>query len=111
MAMSNHGFLYRRWQFLAQRHPSAVLLAAQLLSLLLYPVFDGRHSGRALFGAFGVLFPLLAVWVVSRSPAVKWVAWLVAVRMVSEGVDVPRLARTKRPMACAKKSGVDDEVA
>ena len=78
MAMSNHGFLYRRWQFLARRHPSAVLLAAQLLSLLLYPVFDGRHSGRALFGAFGILFPLLAVWVVSRSPAVKWVAWLVA---------------------------------
>ena len=86
MAMSNHGFLYRRWQFLAQRHPSAVLLAAQLLSLLLYPVFDGRHSGRALFGAFGVLFPLLAVWVVSRSPAVKWVAWLVAVPAILASV-------------------------
>ena len=78
MPMSNQSFLYRRWRFLASRHPSAVLLAAQLLSLLLYPVFDGRHSGRALFGAFGVLFPLLAVWVVSRSPAIKWVAWLVA---------------------------------
>ncbi|MGH8072694.1 MAG: ion channel [Lysobacter sp.] len=79
MPISNQSFLYRRWRFLASRHPSAVLLGAQLLSLLLYPVFDGRHSGRALFGAFGVLFPLLAVWVVSRSPAVKWVAWLVAV--------------------------------
>lgn len=84
--MINHGFLYRRWQFLARRHPSAVLLAAQLASLLLYPVFDGRHSGRALFGAFGVLFPLLAVWVVSRSPAVKWVAWLVAVPAILASV-------------------------
>ena len=84
--MVNHGFLYRRWEFLARRHPSAVLLAAQLLSLLLYPVFDGRHSGRALFGAFGVLFPLLAVWVVSRSPAVKWVAWLVAAPAIAASV-------------------------
>lgn len=86
MTISRHGFLYRRWEFLARRHPSAVLLAAQLLSLLLYPVFDGRHSGRALFGAFGVLFPLLAVWVVSRSPAVKWVAWLVAVPAILASV-------------------------
>ncbi len=84
--MSYHGFLYRRWQFLARRHPSAILLAAQLASLLLYPVFDGRHSGRALFGAFGVLFPLLAVWVVSRSPAVKWAAWLVAVPAILASV-------------------------
>lgn len=84
--MTYHGFLYRRWHFLAKRHPSAILLAAQLLSLLLYPVFDGRHSGRALFGAFSVLFPLLAVWVVSRSPAVKWVAWLVAVPAIVASV-------------------------
>jgi hypothetical protein len=78
MTINYRAFLYRRWEFFARRHPSAVLLAAQLASLLLYPVFDGRHSARALFGAFGVLFPLLAVWVVSRSPAVRWVAWLVA---------------------------------
>ncbi|MGY0799676.1 ion channel [Lysobacter sp. A286] len=77
--MGNYGYLYRRWQLIAKRHPSAFLLAAQLLSLLLYPVFDGRHSQRVLFGAFGVLVPLLAVWVVWRSPAIKWVAWLVAV--------------------------------
>ena len=56
-------------------HPSAFLLAAQLLSLVLYAAFDGVHSGRALLGAFGVVVLALAVWVVNRSPAINWIAW------------------------------------
>jgi Ion channel len=31
------------------------------------------------FGAFGVLVLALAVWVVNRSPAIKWIAWIIAV--------------------------------
>ena len=38
---------------MARRHPSALLLAAQLLSLLLYPLMDDTQSGRVLFGAVG----------------------------------------------------------
>jgi hypothetical protein len=60
------------------RHPSAYLLLAQLLSLVLYAVFDDAPGGRALLGAFGVLLLALVVWVVNRSPAVNWIAWILA---------------------------------
>jgi hypothetical protein len=67
------------WSRIARRHPSAFLLAVQLLSLVVYPLFDGLPSGRLVFGAFGATVLLLAVWVVNRSPAVNWVAWSLAV--------------------------------
>jgi len=67
-----------RWRGQARRHPSAFLLAAQLLSLILSPLFDEMRSGRVLFGALGVVVLMLAVWVVNRSPAKVWVAWLLA---------------------------------
>jgi len=67
-----------RWRVQARRHPSAFLLAAQLLSLVLYPLFDEMRGGRVLLGALGVVVMMLAVWVVNRSPAKVWVAWLLA---------------------------------
>ncbi len=67
-----------RWRVQARRHPSAFLLGAQLLSLVLYPLFDEMRGGRVLFGALGVVVLMLAVWVVNRSPAKVWVAWLLA---------------------------------
>ena len=60
------------------RHPSLFLLVAQLLSLVLYAVFDGADSGKGLLAAFGVLVLLLVVWVVKRSPATNWIAWALA---------------------------------
>jgi hypothetical protein len=69
----------RPWTVLARRHPSAFLLAAQLLSLLLYPSMDDTASGRLLFGAVALVVVPLAVWVVNRSPSVRWVAWLLAI--------------------------------
>ncbi len=59
-------------------HPSALLLAAQLLSLLLYPLVDGTHSGRVLLGAVALVVVPLAVWVVRRSAAANWIAWTLA---------------------------------
>jgi hypothetical protein len=67
------------WRGLARRHPSAFLLAAQLVSLVLYAFFDGSTNGRALLGTFGVLVLMLAVWVVRRSPALNWIAWVLVV--------------------------------
>lgn len=64
------------WRALTRRHPSAFLLAAQLVSLALHAVFDGSSNGRALLGIFGVLVLALVVWVVARSPALNWVAWV-----------------------------------
>lgn len=64
------------WRALTRRHPSAFLLAAQLLSLLLYAMFDGSSSRRALLGVVGILILALVVWVVDRSPALTWIAWI-----------------------------------
>jgi len=63
------------------RHPSALLLAAQLLSLLLYAQI-GDHdtqTSRVVFGAIALVVVPLAVWVVRRSPSANWIAWLLAV--------------------------------
>jgi len=70
------------WHAPLRRHPSAFLLAAQLLSLLLYPLVDDTQSGRLLFGAVALVVVPLAVWVVNRSPAVSAIAWLLAVPAV-----------------------------
>lgn len=67
------------------RHPSALLLAAQLLSLLLYAQIGDTEQpdGRVLFGAVALVVVPLAVWVVRRSPSVNWIAW---------GLGVPAIA-------------------
>lgn len=77
--MSERNLSYLRWRVRVRRHPSAFLLAAQLLSLIVYPVLDETRGARVVFGAFGVLVLALAVWVVNRSPAIKWIAWIIAV--------------------------------
>jgi hypothetical protein len=59
-------------------HPSAFLLAAQLLLLVLYAVFDGKHGQRALISAFGLIVLLMVLWVVTSSTRVRWVTWLIA---------------------------------
>jgi hypothetical protein len=64
---------------MARSHPSAFLLAAQLLSLLVYPLMDDTTSGRLVFSAVAVVIVPLAVWVVNRSPFVSVVGWLLAI--------------------------------
>ena len=64
---------------LATRHPSAFLLSAQLLSLLLYPWMDTTQEGRLMFGAVALVVVPLTVWVVDRSPSRTGVAWALAV--------------------------------
>jgi hypothetical protein len=71
-----------RWPSL-KHHPSALLLFVQLASLVLYPLLDETEPGRVLFGTFGVMVLLLAVWVVNRSPAANWIAWIVAVPAIT----------------------------
>jgi hypothetical protein len=74
--MSKHNPSFVDWRALARTHPSAFLLAAQLLSLFLYAAFDGNSSGRVILGAFGILILTLVVWVITRSPALNWIAWV-----------------------------------
>ena len=46
------------WIQAALRHPSAVLLAAQLLGVVLYPFMDGP-TGRAALSLFGLIHSVL----------------------------------------------------
>lgn len=71
-----------RWIVMARRHPSAWLLAVQLLGVLLYPAMEHMPAGRALFGAFGMVVLGLAVWVVRRSPLLLWLALTLAIPAV-----------------------------
>lgn len=82
--MMRQGTLWSRpWAAIARRHPSAFLLAAQLLSLLIYPVMDDTPSGRLLFGAVALVVVPLAVWVVRRSPSVRVIAWMLAIPAIT----------------------------
>jgi len=76
--MNHRDILFLHWRALARRHPSAFLLAAQLLSLALYVALEDVSGGRILLGAFGMLVLLLVVWVVTHSPAISWVGWILA---------------------------------
>lgn len=61
------------WRALASRHPSAFLLTAQLVSLILYAVLEGNASARVILGLFGVLILTLVIWVLKRSATTWWV--------------------------------------
>jgi hypothetical protein len=56
------------------KHPSAVLLAAQLLGLLAYPYLQGSRAGIAIFGVLQLAIVATALWAVRRTPALSWVA-------------------------------------
>jgi Ion channel len=61
------------------REPSAILLAAQLAALALYPFMEGNDAGRALFRALGIALLGLVVLAVRTLPALTWVGALLAV--------------------------------
>jgi hypothetical protein len=58
---------------LAKREPSAVLFAAQLAAVLLYPFMEGRDVGRALFSVFGIAILGLVVLAVRSTPGLTWI--------------------------------------
>jgi hypothetical protein len=62
----------------AKRQPSAVLLAAQLAAILIYPFLEEGAAGRAIFSVFGIAILGLVVLAVRSSPAVTWVSVLLA---------------------------------
>ncbi|MEA2420167.1 MAG: hypothetical protein QOE60_2373 [Thermoleophilaceae bacterium] len=60
----------------ARREPSAVLLAAQLGGVLLYPFMESSDVGRSLFSVFGIAILGLVVMAVRSSPGLTWVGVL-----------------------------------
>ncbi len=63
---------------LARREPSAILFAAQLGAVLLYPFMEGSDVGRALFSVFGIAILGLVVLAVRSSPGLTRVGLLLA---------------------------------
>jgi hypothetical protein len=63
----------------ARREPSAILLAAQLAGVLLYPLMEGSDVGRALFSVFGIAILGLVVLAVRSSPGLTWIGLLLGI--------------------------------
>jgi hypothetical protein len=63
-------------------HPSAALLVAQLLGVLLYPFMDDSPVGRAAVSLFSLVVLVLAVRAVRATPALTWVSVLLGVPVV-----------------------------
>lgn len=72
-----------RWLVNARRHPSAFLLLAQLLALLIYPFIANTSSGRAWLAALGALVLGLTIWMVRRTPGRAWISFGLALAAVS----------------------------
>ena len=66
-----------------RKHPSGLLLAAQILMVVLDPLMEGTHAGRACFVVFGNLVLALALLVVFRSPVVNWIGLVLAAPAVT----------------------------
>jgi len=71
-----HVFLHRE----LVRHPSAILLVAQLVGVLLYSLDDAQDPGwRVTFELFGACVLGLAIWAVRDQPGPTWLAVVLGV--------------------------------
>lgn len=65
-----------------RQSPCAVLLAVQFLGILLYPVLEDSLQSRQLFALFGLVVLALVVFALRVTPALTWVATLLALPAV-----------------------------
>ena len=68
------------------RHPSAVLLLAQLLAVLAYPFLDASRGGVAALNVIEMVVVAFALWAVRRTPALNVVAFCLGLPAVVLGV-------------------------
>lgn len=61
------------------KHPSAVLLVAQGVTVLAYPFLSDAMLGRSVIGVAQMCVVLLAVWAVRRTPSFTWVVAVLAI--------------------------------
>ncbi len=67
---------------LVKHHPSAVLLAVQLLGVLFYSLVEDIPGGRAVLAAFGLIVLGSALQVVRSSPWMTWLGGLLALLVI-----------------------------
>jgi hypothetical protein len=66
-----------------RRHPSAILLLAQLLGMLLYPFLEHTHFGHSAFNGFGILILTFTIRMVRRTPGHTWISVAMAVPIIA----------------------------
>jgi hypothetical protein len=66
-----------------RRHPSAILLLAQLVGMLLYPFLEHTHYAHAAFNAFGMLILTFTIRMVHRTPGPTWISVAMAVPIIA----------------------------
>jgi hypothetical protein len=66
-----------------KRYPFAMLLAVQLLSVLFYGFMTDSKTSHLIFNCLGLIVPILAVWVVYRSPATNWIGFVLVTASIS----------------------------
>ena len=66
-----------------QQFPFAMLLCVQLLSIVFYGFMTDSQTSHLIFNCLGLAEPMLAVWVVHRTPAISWIAMILVVLAIS----------------------------
>jgi Ion channel len=66
-----------------KRFPFAMLLCVQLLSVLFYGFMTDSKTSHLIFNCLGLIVPILAVWVVYRSPATNWIGFVLVTASIS----------------------------
>jgi len=66
-----------------KRFPFAMLLCVQLLSVLCYGFMTDSSTSHVIFNCLGLIVPILAVWVVYRSPATSWIGFVLVSASIS----------------------------
>lgn len=73
--MNQSGEITKLRKNLFRLQPSAFLLAAQLLQLLLFTLFHKTFSQHAWISVFGVTAVVLVLWVVNQDSGIPWLKW------------------------------------
>jgi hypothetical protein len=68
-----------RWARAIWRHPSALLLTVQMISVLVYPFMEHRALGRAVFETLAILVLALVMRSITWRPVYIWGAAVVAI--------------------------------
>jgi hypothetical protein len=84
-----------------RRHPSAILLAVQLVGVLLYPFMETTIVGRVAFEAFGALVLTLAVWSVRKTAGPTSTGIAIALGVVASALSIADAAHHSIPVQLA----------
>lgn len=65
-----------------RRHPSAILLLAQLMGMVLYPFLEGTRLGHVAFNAFGIVILTFTIRMVRSTPGQTWISVTMAIPII-----------------------------